>query len=92
MCRRTEEEIGPTPQVFCRIRKDARPSVGPPFMATPRAQTPQTTLRRSLDSTSNKGSRAKQIRDRERNFTKYILARVCTLNVCGYYKLLRNVQ
>ena len=32
------------------------------------------------------------IEDRERNLTKSILARVCTLNVCGYSTLLRSVQ
>ena len=32
------------------------------------------------------------IEDRERNLTKSILARVCTLNVCGYSTLLRRVQ
>ena len=32
------------------------------------------------------------IEDRERNLTKYILARVCTINMCGYSKLLRSVQ
>ena len=32
------------------------------------------------------------IEDRERNLAKSILARVCTLNVCGYSKLLRSVQ
>ena len=35
---------------------------------------------------------ALQIEDRERNLTKLILARVCTLNVCGYSTLLRSVQ
>ena len=32
------------------------------------------------------------IEDRERNLAKSILARVCTLNVCGYSTLLRSVQ
>ena len=32
------------------------------------------------------------IEDRERNLSKSILARVCTLNVCGYSTLLRSVQ
>ena len=32
------------------------------------------------------------IEDRGRNLTKSILARVCTLNVCGYSTLLRSVQ
>ena len=32
------------------------------------------------------------IEDPERNLTKSILARVCTLNVCGYSTLLRSVQ
>ena len=32
------------------------------------------------------------IEDREWNLTKSILARVCTLNVCGYSTLLRSVQ
>ena len=32
------------------------------------------------------------IEDRDRNLTKSILARVCTLNVCGYSTLLRSVQ
>ena len=32
------------------------------------------------------------IEDRERNLTKSVLARVCTLNVCGYSTLLRSVQ
>ena len=32
------------------------------------------------------------IEDRERNLTKSILARVCTLNVCGNSTLLRSVQ
>ena len=32
------------------------------------------------------------IENRERNLTKSILARVCTLNVCGYSTRLRSVQ
>ena len=32
------------------------------------------------------------IEDRERNLTKSILARVCTLKLCGYSTLLRRVQ
>ena len=35
---------------------------------------------------------ALSIEDRERNLTKSVLARVCTLNVCGYSTLLRSVQ
>ena len=35
---------------------------------------------------------APPIEGRKRNLTKYILARVCTLNMCGYSKLLRSVQ